>query len=83
MKKVTLEDCKNLQEKFKNYTNHAEQHEFLMLAMIDVRLEATIKGIEKFPNLIDEKQDDLNAMFRVVLKTIGEDTSEYAKEEAR
>lgn len=81
MKKVTLDDCKNLQEKFKDYTKHAEQYEFLPLAMIDVRLEATIKGIEKYPNLIDERQDDLNAMFRVVLKAIGEDYSEYKKEE--
>lgn len=81
MKKITLEDCKNLQKKFKAYTEHAEQYEFIPLAMIDVRMEATIKGIEKFPNLIDEKQDDLNAMFRVVLKAIGEDYSEYKKED--
>lgn len=81
MKKVTLEDCKNLQKKFKEYTHHAEQYEFVILAMIDVRLEATIKAIEKYPNLIDEGQDNLNAMFRVVLKAIGEDSSEYKKED--
>lgn len=77
MKKVTLEDCKNLQKKFKEYTKHAEQHEFIKLAMIDVRIEATIRN----PKPIDERQDDLNAMFRVVLKAIGEDYSEYKKED--
>ncbi len=80
MKKITLEDCKNLQKKFDNYTRHAEQHEFVKLAMIDVRIDATIRALEKYPSLI-EKQDDLNAMFRVVLKTIGEDYSEYKKED--
>lgn len=81
MKKVTLDDCKNLQVKFKKYTEHAEQHEFLKLAMIDTRLVVTIGFIEQHPDLIDDKQRDLNAMFRVVLKAIGEDYSEYKKED--
>lgn len=81
MKKITLEDCKNLQKKFKEYTHHAEQHEFVSLIMIDVKLEATMEALERFPDLIDKNQDNLNAMFRVVLKAIGEDYSEYKKED--
>ena len=66
MSEIKLEDCKLLYEKFKKYCDNAEQHQFPMLMMIELKLNETIKNIEKV------SQDELSSMFRVVNKIIGE-----------
>lgn len=71
---ITVEDCVILRERFIKYTDTAEQHEFPMLFAIHQMLDATIEKI-KIHGITDQK--DMRAMFRVVLKTIGEDYSAY------
>jgi hypothetical protein len=66
MNEIKLEDCKLLYERFKKYWEIAEQHQFPMLMMIELRLDKTIKNIDKV------SQDELNSMFRVVSKIIGD-----------
>ena len=73
MKEITLEDCKELQEKFKNFTENAEQHTFPMLLMLDMMLSTTISQYEETG--ID--QASARSMFRSVLQVIGEDYSMY------
>ena len=68
---ITNEDVLNLQKEFKEYCEHAEQHEFAKLTMIDLRLEISIQRL----NFIDNTAR--NAMFRVIYKLIGKDYSEY------
>lgn len=80
MKVITYDDIKKLREKFDNYTKTAEQHEFPKLLMIDIPFRKTIERIEKNDYNIEENQKDLRAMFRVILKVIGEDNSEYKDE---
>lgn len=77
MKEITLEDCYELKRKFVDYTDRAEQHEFPFLAMLDFRMTRSLK---QFEDLGEINQEDANAMFRVILKMLGEDYSEYAKE---
>lgn len=69
MIEITPEDCVILKEKLINYTEHAEVYEFPKLAMIENKMENT--------DFETTSQEDLRAMFRVVLKTIGEDYSKY------
>lgn len=78
MKNVTVEECLNLQKKFKKYCETAEQHEFPLLMMVDLKMSATIQHIEEIG--VIENQKGIRAMFRVVLRTIGEDFSEYLEE---
>lgn len=68
---VTNEDVLNLQKEFKEYCEHAEQHEFAKLTMIDIMLERSIKKLDSIDNIAR------NAMFRVIYKLIGKDYSEY------
>jgi hypothetical protein len=77
MKHITIKDCLELRDKFMAYADRAEQHEFIMLAMVHTMMNNSIddwqeKGIN---------QKEANAMFRVVLKCIGGDFSEYVEEE--
>lgn len=72
---ITVEDCLELKDKFQKYCNHAEQHEFAKLALIEMKMNSTIEKIVKVQKV--ENQEDMRAMFRVVLKTIGEDYSAY------
>jgi hypothetical protein len=76
MKTITIEDCHKLEKKFRKYTKTAEQHEFPLLLMVDMKMTQTIMDYESAGEIVD--QESANAMFRVVLKTIGEDYSEYA-----
>ena len=78
MKKITLEDCRKLKRDFDNYCETAEQHEFISLLWIGTKLDKTLECVEEF-GVSDGIQDELNAMFRVVLKKIGLDVSDYAK----
>lgn len=68
---ITNEDVLNLQKEFKEYCEHAEQHEFAKLAMVDMMLERSIQRIETIGS------KERNAMFRVIYKLIGKDYSEY------
>lgn len=74
MKEITVEDCIKLKEDFDNYTKTAEQYEFAHLAMIQLKLDV---DIEKIKNEGVKDQKDTRAMFRVVLRAIGKDFSEY------
>ena len=78
MKTITLEDCHELEKKFREYTKTAEQHEFTLLLMIDMKLTQTLMNYESTGEVVD--QNSANAMFRVVLKVIGEDYSEYMED---
>ena len=75
VKEITVQDCLELKEKFTKYCDTAEQHQFPMLAMVNIKLDATLAHIEKVNKV--ENQKEARAMFRVVLKIIGEDFSEY------
>lgn len=75
MKEITVQDCVQLREKFLKYCDTAEQHQFPMLAMINVKLDSTLDVIQKENKVTNQKE--ARAMFRVVLKILGEDFSEY------
>lgn len=75
MKEITVEDCRELRKKFERYCNNAQQHQFPLLLMIDMKMQATLEKIEEAGAV--ENQKDMRAMFRVVLKTIGESDEEY------
>ena len=68
---ITKEDVVNLREEFLRYTATAEQHEFIRLLFIHKKLDKTIELFDSMP------MEELNAMFRVVYKTIGRDFSEF------
>lgn len=68
---ITNEDVVNLQKEFKDYCEHAEQHEFAKLTMVNYMLERSIQNINSIDNTAR------NAMFRVIYKLIGKDYSEY------
>ena len=76
MKEITIEDVLELKEKFDKYLITAEQHEFVILAMIDLKLNNTIKTIQSNNNEIKD-QKEARAMFRTILKVMGKDCSEY------
>lgn len=78
MKKITLEDCENLLSRFLAYTDTAEQHEFPILAMVNMKLETTMEKLREAGGV--ENQSEARAMFRVILKVIGGDYSEYMEE---
>ena len=78
MKNITIEDCHELERKFRDYTKIAEQHEFPMLLVVEMNLIHTIDSYEKAGEITDQK--NANAMFRVVLRMIGEDCTEYLEE---
>lgn len=77
MKTITIEDCKELYNEFNRYADNAEPYEFPILVMVDLNLRRTIEQYE-----LDgiEDQKEARAMFRVVLKIIGKDYSEYEEE---
>lgn len=77
-KEITLEDCLQLQERFKKYCETAEQHEFGILFIVDMKLGATIQVYKRSGEVKDQK--NARAMFRSVLKVIGEDFSEYMED---
>lgn len=77
MKIITLNDCFKLKERFMKYTENAEQHEFAKLLMLETMIDKTI---EKYCKLTEIPQKDARAMFRVVLKIIDEDFSEYEEQ---
>ena len=68
---ITKEDVLKLKEEFLEYAYNAEQHEFMMLAMIQIKLD---QSIEEFDSMDDIEK---NAMFRTIYNVIGKDFSEY------
>lgn len=46
-KKITYEDCKAAYEKMINSWDHAEQHEFPMLFIMEHRLKWALNDLEK------------------------------------
>lgn len=71
MADITIQDCEELYEKFTEYTHTAEQDEFPALAMVNMMLDST-----KLRNW-DISQKEKRSMFRVVLKVMGKDCSDY------
>ena len=65
-KQIILSDCQELYNKFIEYTETAEQHEFPILAQIQIMMEASLK---KWQDPLD--QSEAAAMFRVVKKVTG------------
>lgn len=63
---ITLSDCQKLYNKFIKYTETAEQHEFPILAQIQIMMEASLKKWQDPLN-----QAEAAAMFRVVKKVTG------------
>lgn len=72
---ITLQDVYDLKKQFDDYTETAEQHEFALLALIDLKLSKTIEHYEEVGHVDDQK--DAKTMFRVVLKAIGKDYFKY------
>lgn len=64
--KITLSDCQELYNKFIEYTETAEQHEFPILAQIQLMMEASLKKWQDPLN-----QAEAAAMFRVIKKVTG------------
>ena len=75
MKKVTVADCLELQKLFEKYCETTEQHEFIILALIQSRMDNYISRLQQVGKI--EDQNEANAMFRVVLRAIGKDFSDY------
>ena len=65
-KQIILSDCQELYNKFIEYTETAEQHEFPILAKTQLMMEASLK---KWENEVD--QEEAAAMFRVIKKITG------------
>ena len=79
MKQVTMADCLELQKLFEKYCETAEQHEFIILALIQLRMDNYISRLQQVGKI--EDQNEANAMFRVVLRAIGKDFREYKEEQ--
>lgn len=75
MADITVSDCEKLYAQFVAYTETAEQHEFALLAVVNIMLDATMAQVRACGEVRNQK--DTRAMFRVVLKVIGEDYSKY------
>ena len=65
-KQITLSDCQELYNKFIEYTETAEQHEFPILAQIQIMMEASLKKWQDPLN-----QSEAAAMFRGIKKVTG------------
>lgn len=74
-KVITLQDCEELKQKLEKYCETAEQHECLKLFMLNEKMDATLEEIRKTKKV--PEQEEMRAMFRCVLQTIGEDISAY------
>ena len=77
MKIITIEDCRNLKNKFERYCETAEQHEFVLLTILHMKLDKTLETIEKDGAIKD--QEEARAMFRTILLIIGENADDYKK----
>lgn len=71
---ITKQDAVALREELLAYAETAGQHEFALLAGIQMKLENSIEMLDTMSDV------EKNAMFRVVYMIIGKDASEYKKE---
>ena len=77
MKTITIEDCRNLKNKFERYCEIAEQYEFVLLVILQTKLDKTLETIEKDREIKDQKE--IRAMFRTILRIIGENVDDYVE----
>ena len=77
MKTITIEDCRNLKNKFERYCETAEQYEFVLLVILQTKLDKTLETIEKDGEIKDQKE--IRAMFRTILRIIGENVDDYVE----
>lgn len=82
-KEITMEDCEALYAKFNAYAEKSEQHEWPLLAMINLPLDIQMEALREAGGVEKEDPKELRAMFRVVLKAIHEDYSDYLEPEGR
>ena len=75
MKIITIEDCRNLKNKFERYCETAEQWEFVPLTILQMKLDKTLETIEKDGMVKDQKE--ARAMFQTILMVIGENADDY------
>ena len=75
MKTITIEDCRSLKNKFERYCETAEQWEFVLLAILQAKLNKTLATIEKDGMIKDQKE--ARAMFQTILLVIGENANDY------
>lgn len=80
MKEITVQDCLKLKKNFDKYCKTAEQHEFPMLMIVNIKMDTTIEKVKADGKVKNQK--DIRAMFRVVLKLTGQDFSEYIEKES-
>ena len=78
MKIITIEDYRNLKNKFERYCETAEQYEFVLLAILQAKLDKTLETIEKDGLIKDQKE--ARAMFRTILLVIGENADDYKED---
>lgn len=74
----TLEEVKDLAVRFVEYTKVAEQREFELLLMIQLKLAETLniisaKGIDNYP------EEEIESMFRTIESIIGKAREEDIK----
>ena len=74
-KSITIEDCRNLKNKFERYCETAEQYEFIPLTILQMKLDKTLEIIEKDGAIKDQKE--ARAMFQTILLVIGENADDY------
>lgn len=68
-------------KEFRDYTmNEAEVQEFLILALIDNNIDATLEVIKKDPDWISNNQKQIRSMFRVILRAMHKDCNQYTEE---
>ena len=77
MKTITIEDCRNLKNKFERYCETAEQYEFVLLVILQTKLDKTLETIEKDGEIKDQKE--IRVMFRTILRIIGENVDDYVE----
>lgn len=77
MKTITLEDVKDLRCKFDEFleTKALEQNMFPIILPIDLKFNNTLEHYEKINDVDDQRE--ARAMFRLILKIMDEDDSEY------
>ena len=68
---VTEQDLISLIEKFKTYTETAEQHEFTTLVILEILIEKT-----NVSNIV-KNQKAARAMYRSIARAIGVDYSDF------
>ena len=78
-KEITVKDCDELYKQFKKYTETAEQHEFIVLAIVNRKLDKTMADIHEAGKVTID-QSEARAMFRTVLMAMGKDFSEYKED---